>query len=186
MKYFIDYDHEGLVKGVHSGDFPEGCNLSDPNCTHPIANKTKRHKDVVGTIPGECDCSKHCGCAWKAVAGKYVKDGQLIQLPDDVVFEIDGIDCKAGVKPVSKIPATSFSLIVKCESFGNSSVALYKYEQLPIDMHHDFPEPIKLLFTNGISQKITLVAPPQGFTAGVWLESGIRVAHLRIRGFAVS
>ena len=195
MKHFYGYTPDGKLwwTFVHTGGFPVGCDLDDPECTDPLVlhllanyNVNQTHNETLqGIVKYECACDPEvgiCSCAPTKRLQAFSDNGTLTDKPD-VTLIVDGVTV-ASDDTITKYPGQLFTLKVQADTPA----------EIPDDETADVfsaamletPQAL-LTFTNGISNELTLRAPAQGIT-GHLSVLGKLVKHHRIfiKGFATT
>jgi hypothetical protein len=170
--------------------------MADPNCSHKSITSLKesRAKDTPGIINWvlfDCDCdaeSGHsvtdCACFNKKYAESYV-DPQtklLVTKPVRTVL-INGAAVSHG-DVVTYPPGTAVELKIASAGIPDGGKARC-VQKGAVDLTLD--DEWDLVFTNGVSETKTLIAPAQGTKGAVHVGGKfVRPMTFALRGFAIS
>lgn len=177
MKHFLGYCADGSISSSesHQGGWPD-CDcpdpdcpgLANPNCTDERcvnirALRTKHTPDIVGWVAVACPCPSSalsCLCPSKAIANNRVVNGLLVpKLAAKIV--IDG----AIVQPEAVIdqpPGKVMALKLTAPGAPDGTEATCGTRGM-VDICKE--RAFKLVFNDGATSEVSLVAPAQGMSA---------------------
>ena len=196
MKHYYGYTPEGNLwwTFVHTGGFPDGCNLDDPACTNPLAVHLRANYDVnqthgetlQGIVIYDCPCPAEvgvCDCTATKKNLSYCNDsGDLCDKPAvDVIISGAVVPHES---TITKYPSQLFT--IKLQEVVPSTIPDGETATINSDgLLASGTE--ELTFTSGITNEVALRAPAQGSTAFLSVIGKLVVLYrLSVKGFATT
>ncbi len=196
MRHYYGYTPAGKLwwTFVHTGGFPAGCDLDDPNCTDPLVvhllanyGVNQTHSETLqGIVKYDCPCDPEvgiCDCPPTKRALTFSDaDGVMVDKP--VTEMVISGSVVATDATITKYPSQVFTIKlqeVTPDSMPDGATAtVYSDEMLETGLG-------ELTFTAGATNEVTLRAPAQGVTGNIFID-GLMIIPSRafVKGYVTT
>lgn len=196
MKHYLSYDASGKIVGVHThhhhqtqlGGWPDDRRLEDADSEDETV-QSLRSAQLGGAsgatefVAYNCPCSPtetRCTCASTKAGNARIFDGKIIDKKLGSLV-VDGSPVVSG-STIKRPPGTPIQFsAASVEAEDGSKVVV---QQGGLVMIFESDGPLELTFTKGATPTFTVIAPTQGFTAGIMVNGAdFAPLYVYVRGW---